>query len=77
MPRLFSSRRLWWTSLLGAALLAAGCSSVAPEDTIRQNLTERQQLRHRIRLACQGHHVTQPSLAAAFGNLAQIESRIV
>ncbi len=30
-----------WTPLLAAALLAAGCSSVPPEDTIRQTLTER------------------------------------
>jgi len=30
-----------WTPLLAAALLAAGCSSVPPEDTIRQALTER------------------------------------
>jgi thiol:disulfide interchange protein DsbC len=41
MPSLFASRPGRWTALLCAALLAAGCSSVPPEDTIRQVLTER------------------------------------
>jgi len=41
MPTFFASRPGRWTALLCAALLAAGCSSVPPEDTIRQTLAER------------------------------------
>ena len=41
MPTFFASHPGRWTTLLCAALVAAGCSSVPPEDTIRQTLTER------------------------------------
>ena len=41
MPTFFASRPGRWTALLCAAVLAAGCTSVPPEDTIRQVLTER------------------------------------
>ena len=41
MPTFLTSRPGRCTTLLCAALIAAGCSSVPPEDTIRQTLSER------------------------------------